>query len=130
MWIDGQRYDLSQGNMFLVSTGEGGLQVEQLQRDFSELEPSNDAISALASNDPDVANFIAGIETESDSLDFNDEYGLVEFTDALQLVGQSVEINGPVDQPFFSVSGQISCRTTYLYKEKTDHAAITLREPG
>jgi hypothetical protein len=107
MWIDGQRYDLSQGNMLLVSTGEGGFQVEQLQRDFSTLELSNEAISALASNDPDVANFVAGIETESDSLDVNDQYGLVEFTDALRLDGQSVEINGPVDQPFFSVPGQI-----------------------
>ena len=54
MWIEDQRYDLSQGNMFLVSNGEAGLQVEQLQRDFSTLEPSNDAISALATSDPAV----------------------------------------------------------------------------
>ncbi|MHC4374800.1 MAG: hypothetical protein ACYSTO_11650, partial [Planctomycetota bacterium] len=66
MWIDGQRHDLTQGNMFLVSTGEAGFQVEQHQRDFSRLEPSNDAILALASNDPDIANFIAGIEAEID----------------------------------------------------------------
>jgi hypothetical protein len=66
MWIDGQRYDLSQGNMFLVDAGEGELHVEQFQRDFSTLEPSNDAISALASNDPDVANFISRTKLESD----------------------------------------------------------------
>ncbi len=107
MWIDGQRYDLTQGNMFLVSTGEAGLQVEQLQRDFSALVPSNDAISSLVINDPDVANFIASIKTESDSPDVDDKYGLVEFTDALRMTGQSVEINGPVDQPFFSVPGQV-----------------------
>jgi hypothetical protein len=107
IWIEDQSYDLSQGNMFLVRTGEGGLQVEQLQRDFSTLEPSNDAISALASNDPDVANFVAGIETESDSPDVNDKYGLVKLTDALRMNGQSVEIGDPIDQPFFSVPGQI-----------------------
>lgn len=107
MWIEDQSYDLSQGNMFLVSAGDGGLQVEQFQRDFSKLEPSNDAISALAGNDPDVANFIARIELESDSLDVNDEYGLAEFTDALQLADQSVEFAGSVDQPFFSVPGHI-----------------------
>jgi hypothetical protein len=107
MWIDGQRYDLSQGNMFLVSTGEGSLQVEQLQRDFSTLEPSNDEISALARNDPDVANFIAGIKTETDSPDANDTYGLVKLTDALRMNGQLVEFGDAIDQPFFSVSGQI-----------------------
>jgi hypothetical protein len=107
MWIDGQRYELTQGNMFLVSPGEAGLQVEQLQRDLSTLEPSNDAILAIASNDPDVVNFIAGIEAESDSPDVNNENGLAEFTDALRLAGQSVEIGDPVDQPFFSVPGQV-----------------------
>jgi hypothetical protein len=107
MWIDEQSYDLSQGNMFLVSTGEVVLQVEQLQRDSSKLESSNDAISALAISDPDVANFVAGIETESDSLDVNDQYGLVEFKDALRMDGQSVDIAGPVDQPFFSAPGQV-----------------------
>ena len=107
MWIDGQRHDLTQGNMFLVSTGEAGFQVEQHQRDFSRLEPSNDAILALASNDPDIANFIAGIEAEIDSPDVNDEYDLVEFTDALRMDGQSVEIGGLIDQPFISAPGQV-----------------------
>jgi hypothetical protein len=107
MWIEDQPIDLFKGAMLLVNIGKDDVQVEQLQRDLSVLERSNEAISALAESDPDVANFIAGIETESDSLDVNDEYGIVEFTDALRLDGQSVDIKGPVDQPFFSVEGQV-----------------------
>jgi hypothetical protein len=107
LWIDGQRYDLSQGNMFLISTGESGFQVEQLQRDFSKLESSNDAISALASNDPDVAGFIARYETVSDSSEAADGYGLTQLEDALRLASQSVEIGGPVGQSFFYVPGQL-----------------------
>ena len=107
MWIDGQSFDLSMGTMFLVRTGEGGPQIEQLQRDLAQLEPSYEAISALASSDPDVANFIASIDTESDSPDAGNKDGLAALTDALQLAGQSVELNDQIDQPFFSVPGQI-----------------------
>ena len=107
MWIEDQQFDLSKGTMFLVNIGEDGVQVEQLQRDLSDLERSNEAISALAVSDPDVANFMATNKTESDSPDVNDEYSLAELTDALRMTGQSVEINGPVDQPFFTVPGQV-----------------------
>jgi Tol biopolymer transport system component len=107
MWIDGQSIDLSKGTMFLVSTGEGGVQVEQLQRDFSELEPSYEAISALASSDPDVASFIASIDSKSDSADDGSEDGMAALVDALQLAGHSVEISSPIEQPFFFVTGQI-----------------------
>jgi len=107
MWIDNQSFDLSKGTMFLVSIGEDGVQVEQLQRDLSDLERSNEAISALAESDPEVANFVAGIETESDSPNVDNKDGLAEFTDALRRTAQSVEIAGPVDQPFFSVPGQV-----------------------
>ncbi len=107
MWIEDQSFDLSKGTMFLVSTEDDGFQVEQLQRDFSELEASVEAISALAAGNPDVADFIAGIGTVGDSLDVDDKGGLTEFTDALRLAGQAVEIAGSVDQPFFSVLGQV-----------------------
>ena len=105
MWIEDQSYDLSQGNMFLVSSQDDGIQVDQLQRDFSELEPTVETISALSYSDPDVADFIARIGTESDSPDADDKDGLVVFTDALQLAGQSVEIAGPVNQHFFTAPG-------------------------
>lgn len=67
MWIDDQSYDLSQGDMFLVRSQDDGIQVEQHQRDFSKLEPTVEAINALSSSDPDVADFIARIRSESDS---------------------------------------------------------------
>ena len=107
MWIDDQRYDLSQGNMFLVSSQDNGVQVDQLQRDFSELEPNAETISALSNSDPDVADFIARIGTESDSPEADNKDGLAAFIDGLQLADQSVEIAGAVEQPFFSVPGQI-----------------------
>ena len=61
MWIDGQPFDLDEGSMFLVRVSDGDLQIKQIQRDLSELERSGEAISALASSDPDVADFMASI---------------------------------------------------------------------
>jgi hypothetical protein len=107
MWIEDQSYDLSQGSLFLVSSKDDGVQVEQLQRDLSELEPTVDTISATSYSDSDVAGFIARIRTEGDSPGVDDKDGLAALIDALQLAGQTVEIAGPVDQPFFSVPGQI-----------------------
>ncbi|TRO49024.1 hypothetical protein E2P60_00055 [Candidatus Bathyarchaeota archaeon] len=66
MWIEDQSYDLSQGNMFLVKSQDGGIQVEQYQRDFSEFEPTVETVNALSKSDPDVADFIARIRVESD----------------------------------------------------------------
>jgi len=66
MWIEDQSYDLSQGNMFLVKPRDGGIQVEQYKRDFSEFEPTVETINALSKSDPDVADFIAHIRVESD----------------------------------------------------------------
>ena len=59
MWIDDQIVDLAQGNMFLVHMGESSPEIQQLQRDFSALEPTNEAVAALATTDPDIANFVA-----------------------------------------------------------------------
>jgi hypothetical protein len=64
MWIEGQRYDLSQGTMFLVSSLDGEVEVVQLHRDFSILQPDNDTISALAISDSDIANFVERIKTQ------------------------------------------------------------------
>lgn len=59
MWIEDERYNLSQGNMFLIRSQDGGIQVEQYQRNFSELEPTVDNVNALSDSDPDIAAFIA-----------------------------------------------------------------------
>lgn len=66
IWIDDQGYDLSQGNMFLISSQAGGIQVDQIQRDFSELEPTVEAIAAMAESDMDVAAFITRLSTGND----------------------------------------------------------------
>ena len=64
LWIDEQSYDLSQGNMFLVKSQNGGIQVEQYQRDFSEIEPTVETINALSESDPDVADFIVRLRAD------------------------------------------------------------------
>jgi hypothetical protein len=66
VWIENQSYDLSRGNMFLVKSQDGGIQVEQYQRDFSEFEPTVETVNALSKSDPAVADFIARIRGESD----------------------------------------------------------------
>ena len=66
IWIEEQSYDLSRGNMFLVKSQDGGIHVEQYQRDFSEINPTDETINALSKSDPDVSNFIARIRVEGD----------------------------------------------------------------
>jgi hypothetical protein len=63
MWIDGRSIDLSQGNMFLISTRGGEVEIVQLARDLSGLTAGNASIEAMADNDPDVAAFISQVET-------------------------------------------------------------------
>ena len=58
MWLDGRPIDLSQGRLFMVRTEGDEIAVEQLERDFSQLAPTNTAIEALAVSDPDVAAFV------------------------------------------------------------------------
>lgn len=64
MWINDQSYDLDQGNMFLIGSQGGQLQVIQLQRDLTGLEPDYESIAALASSDSAVAEFIANIAVQ------------------------------------------------------------------
>ena len=73
MWIEDQPIDLSKGAIFLVNIAEDGVQFEQLQRDLIGLERSNEAISALAESDPDVATFMAINKIERDSPDVDEQ---------------------------------------------------------
>jgi hypothetical protein len=107
VWIEDQSFDPTQGTMFLVSSIDGNLEVKQFQRDFSELEPTHESISALAGSDPDVANFLESIDPPADLQNPEGMNSTPELIEALQLAGQPVEIAGQVDQPFFSVPGQI-----------------------
>lgn len=48
------RYDLSAGNLFVVTSQGGGVQVRQLSRDLSAVPLDHDAILAWAENNPDL----------------------------------------------------------------------------
>ena len=58
LWIDGRQYDLGNGTMFLATINGDGAQIEQLARDFSQLEPDMAAIEAFAREDLAVIDFI------------------------------------------------------------------------
>jgi hypothetical protein len=56
--INGQRYDLSRGALFLVTTRGERTQVRQLNRDLSTIHPTNESCEAFSETDPDVSAFI------------------------------------------------------------------------
>jgi hypothetical protein len=57
MMINGQVFDLANGNVFLVSTVVGG-KVSQLSRDFSSLELRHESVSGLAKSDEEIRKFV------------------------------------------------------------------------
>jgi len=61
MWIDGQKVDLSQGNMFLIRVVNGDVDIVQLEKDLSGIGSDNAAIEAIATDDLDVAAFVEQI---------------------------------------------------------------------
>jgi len=56
--MQGQQYDLAKGRLFLVTTRGEGVQVEQLNRDLSTINPTVEGCEAFARRDPDVSRFI------------------------------------------------------------------------
>jgi hypothetical protein len=55
--INGQKYDRSDGGLFLVYTKGQKLQIVQLKRDF---ECDEKGLDKLAATDPDIEQFVAG----------------------------------------------------------------------
>jgi hypothetical protein len=55
--IDGATYDLTDGNLFLISTAGDRSQVKQLKRSLTELKFDRESLEALGKNDPDIAGF-------------------------------------------------------------------------
>jgi hypothetical protein len=53
-WIDGKRYDLADGSLFLVTGGTYGTEVTQLARDLSGVRPVYESCVAFAEEDRDV----------------------------------------------------------------------------
>jgi hypothetical protein len=58
MTINGQSFDLTKGNLFLVSTA-AGRDVAQLIRDLSGLEMTQESIADLAKRDETIRKFVA-----------------------------------------------------------------------
>jgi hypothetical protein len=53
-WIDGKRYDLADGSLFLITGGTYGTEVTQLARDLSDVRPNFESCVTFASDDPDL----------------------------------------------------------------------------
>jgi hypothetical protein len=62
--LDGQRYDLAQGRLFLVATARPATRVRQLNRDVRTLQFSPEAIRALAEADEEITAFFTRRATE------------------------------------------------------------------
>jgi len=62
--IDGTRYDLTAGRLFIVTTQDGATLVRQLDRDLSSVQTNRESIVAFAKSDPDVAEF-TGVTPDS-----------------------------------------------------------------
>jgi hypothetical protein len=57
--IDGTRYDLTHGRLFIVMTQDGKTLVRQLDRDLSSVQTNRESVVAFANSDPDLARFIS-----------------------------------------------------------------------
>mgnify|MGYP001043212750 CR=1 FL=1 len=62
--IDGTRYDLTDGRLFIVTTQDGKTLVRQLDRDLSSVQTNRESIVAFAKSVSDVAEF-AGVTPDS-----------------------------------------------------------------
>ena len=57
--INNQPFDLSAGNVFLISTAEGSADIQQLERDLSGITPQDhESITQYGLADPDIAAFV------------------------------------------------------------------------
>ncbi len=56
--IDGAKYDLSKGSLFLMKTKGGETQVRQLRTDVPDAGPGLESFEAFAESDPDVRKFV------------------------------------------------------------------------
>jgi uncharacterized protein YfiM (DUF2279 family) len=56
--LDGQSFDLAAGTVFLVTTVNGTVDVQQLAIDLSGVNPENESITRFSLADPDISQFI------------------------------------------------------------------------
>ena len=56
--LNNDQFDLSEGNVFVVSTVQYPIEIRQFQRDLSSVKPESESITEFGLNDPDIAEFI------------------------------------------------------------------------
>lgn len=56
--LDGQSFDLAAGTVFLVTTANGTVDIQQLERDLSGVNSENESITRFSLADPDINQFI------------------------------------------------------------------------
>lgn len=56
--LDGQPYDLAEGNVFLITLTNGILDVQQLPRDLTDVATTHDSITEFGLDDPAIRHFI------------------------------------------------------------------------
>jgi hypothetical protein len=71
--INDKQFNLSDGNVFVVSTAQDPIEIQQFQRDLSGVKPENESITEFGLNDPDIAEFIRWADWKSYS---NSTFGL------------------------------------------------------
>ena len=65
--IDGNSYDLENGNLFLVTPGDNGYSIKQLKRDLGNRKFELTALQNFAKADTEIKEFFAGDRAEQES---------------------------------------------------------------
>jgi len=63
--LNDKQFNLPDGNVFVVSTAQDAIEIQQFQRDLSGVKLENESITTFALNDPDIAEFIRSADWKS-----------------------------------------------------------------
>jgi hypothetical protein len=63
--LNNNQFDLTEGNVFVVSTAQGQIDIQQFQCDLSSVRPESESITEFGLNDPDIAEFIQWADWKS-----------------------------------------------------------------
>jgi len=113
--LDDVRYDLSDGTVFIVRTGEGANEVTQLDGDLSHVDPDHASCVAFARNDSHLARFLESAAsppeasptplaasptpTEGAAIYRNEDYGFEIRLPEDVVPGMTCPTQGVVDDP-------------------------------
>lgn len=63
--LNKNQFDLSKGNVFVVSTAQNPIEIRQFQRNLAGVKPESGSITEFGLNDPDIAEFIRWADWKS-----------------------------------------------------------------